>query len=63
MKETIALLTTHPFMGKPTDVKSMRRLVVASHYWVFYEVTTDLIVILLVWDCRRDPGQVNMFLD
>lgn len=53
---TIDSLTEFPFLGKATDEKRVRILVVTKHpYLVFYSVVKDEVVILHIRHAARQP--------
>lgn len=54
INKTIKLLSKNPFLGTPTDFNSVRTLVTGD-YQIIYEIFDQLIVIIMIWDCRRDP--------
>lgn|SRR5690606_126697 len=51
--ETIKLLCTHPEIGRITKDNSIR-ITIVRDYLIFYEFTTTELIILSVWDTRRD---------
>jgi len=53
--KSIALLAKKPFLGKQTEDSAVRALVTGD-YQILYEVFDKLILIIMVWDCRRAPG-------
>lgn len=54
INNSIKLLVKNPFLGKQTDDPSIRALI-TSDYHLIYEVFDKLIMIIMIWDCRRDP--------
>lgn len=54
INKRIKLLASNPFLGKQTDDPSIRALVTGD-YQIIYELTEKLILIIMIWDCRRDP--------
>jgi toxin YoeB len=54
IKRSIAFLVKNPSLGKQTDEASVRALVTAN-YQIIYEIFDKLILIILIWDCRRSP--------
>jgi len=54
----IALLQTDHYLGKPTDFKDVRVSLV-SHFSIFYKVWEEEIIIVGIWDNRRDPGDLH----
>ncbi len=54
INKSIKLLSGNPLLGTPTDYNSVRAFV-CEDYQIIYEVFDQLIVIVMIWDCRRDP--------
>lgn len=54
INKTIKLLSKNPFLGIPTDYDSVRALITGD-YQIIYEIFDQLILIIMIWDCRRDP--------
>jgi addiction module RelE/StbE family toxin len=53
IKAALARTTTHPFIGRPSDIDGIRVLRVED-YLIFYEVIADANVVHHIWDGRRD---------
>ncbi len=51
--ETNKLLWTHPEIGRISKDNSIR-ITIVRDYLIFYEFTTTELIILSVWDTRRD---------
>ena len=54
IKETIALLKKHPFLGRKTGTAHVRALI-KGDFKIFYRIDENEIIILMIWDCRQDP--------
>ncbi len=54
INKIIRLLSNNPYLGKKTDDPSIRALVTGD-YQIIYEITDKMILIVMIWDCRRDP--------
>ena len=54
INKSIKLLSKNPFFGIQTDYDSVRALI-SGNYQIIYEIFDKLIIIIMVWDCRRDP--------
>ena len=54
INKSIKLLTKNPFLGTPTDYDSVRALITGD-YQIIYEIFDQLILIIMIWDCRRNP--------
>ncbi len=50
----VKLLTKYPFLGTPTSYNTVR-VIVTGDYQILYELFDQLILIIMIWDCRRDP--------
>lgn len=53
-QESLKLICKHPFIGKPTNKETVR-VKTLKNYLIIYEITPDEIVVLSIWDCRRNP--------
>jgi len=54
INRSIKLLSKSPFIGVPTDYDSVRALITGD-YQIIYEIFDQLILVIMIWDCRRDP--------
>ena len=52
-RESAILLSRRPGIGRSTDVENVRVKIIKD-YLMFYEVKSDDIIILVIWDSRRD---------
>ena len=57
-----ALLQTGRYLGKPTDFKDVRVSLV-SHFSIFYKVKGEEIIIVGLWDNRRNPDDLYKNLE
>lgn len=48
------LLIKHPEIGKPTNNKTIRGLIVDG-FILYYEITSNRIIVHTVWDCKQNP--------
>ena len=53
--ESVKLLAKNPFLGKQTADPAIRALVTGD-YQIIYEVFEKFILVVMIWDCRRDPS-------
>lgn len=58
-KKELSLLIKQPEIGTKTDLKSVRGLIV-DEFILFYEVTTEMIIVHTVWDCRQNPDDLRI---
>ncbi len=61
-KKKINLLKSEVYLGKPTDFKNVRVSLV-NHYSLFYKVEPEVIVIVGMWDNRRNPEDLRKNLE
>lgn len=54
----VALLETGHYLGKPTNFKDVRVSLV-SHFSIFYKVREAEIIIVGIWDNRRNPDDLH----
>ena len=59
VRETIALLKKHPFLGRKTEFDHVRVLI-KGDYKIFYQIMEKEILILMIWDSRQDPTDLNL---
>lgn len=57
-KETVDLLSQHPKIGRTTNDKNAR-ISIIRNYLIFYEITETEIIILSIWDARRDENETD----
>ncbi len=53
-----ALLESGHYLGKPTDFQDVRVSLV-SHFSIFYKVREEEIIIVGIWDNRRNPDDLH----
>jgi plasmid stabilization system protein ParE len=61
-KIKVALLQSGGYLGKPTDFKDVRVSLV-NHFSIFYKVFEEEIIIVGVWDNRRNPDDLHKNLE
>jgi plasmid stabilization system protein ParE len=54
INESVRLLAKNPFLGKQTEDPTIRALITGD-YQIIYEIFKGLVLIVMIWDCRRDP--------
>lgn len=60
-KDSIRLFSEHPYIGKSTDVDSVK-IKIVKDYLLIYEVTEISINILSIWDGRQNPSKLEDIL-
>ena len=58
-KKELSLLIKQPEIGTKTDMESARGLIV-DEFILFYETTTEMIIVHTVWDCRQNPDDLRI---
>lgn len=56
-KKAIELVASHPHIGRPTTIEKVRVKLVRD-YLLFYEETSEEILLLAIWDKRRNPEEI-----
>ena len=59
LHKSIQLLKNYPYIGIKTDIHSVRNLI-TSDYNIFYEIKSDSVEIITIWDSRQDPDKLNL---
>jgi plasmid stabilization system protein ParE len=60
--EKLALLRDNPRMGALVSNRPYRKLVIHANVSIYYLVANDVIRILLCWDNRSDPNELEKLL-
>ncbi len=53
-RQDLNIVCQYPYIGKPTNKPNIRIKIVRD-YLLVYEISTENIVVLRVWDSRRNP--------
>lgn len=61
IRDSSKLIQKFPHLSISTDYNNVRGFIILE-YIIFYEILENHILILLVWDCRRDPEQIHKAL-
>jgi plasmid stabilization system protein ParE len=54
ISSSIKFIIKNPLIGLQTQMVSVRAFITGD-YQIIYEIFDDLIIIIMIWDCRRDP--------
>lgn len=54
INKSVRLISKNPFLGTITEYDSIRVLATGD-YQIIYEIFNQLILIVMIWDCRRNP--------
>jgi toxin YoeB len=55
INNSVKLITKNPLIGLQSGVETVRALITGD-YQIIYEILDKTILIVMIWDCRRDPG-------
>jgi len=48
------IISKNPFIGRNADMENVR-MFITGPYQIIYEVRLSQVVIIMFWDCRRNP--------
>lgn len=54
INKSLNQIDQNPLIGIKTEIESVRALI-TGHYQIIYEIQEQTIVVVMIWDCRRDP--------
>lgn len=57
--EHLRKIALRPNTGRNTDIKNVKVKIIRD-YLLFYEVIADEIIVLCIWDGRRDPDKLHV---
>ncbi len=55
----LSLLHKQPEIGIKTEIEAVRGLIV-DEFILFYEVTTEMIIVHTLWDSRQNPSDLRI---
>ncbi|MBK6977962.1 MAG: type II toxin-antitoxin system RelE/ParE family toxin [Cytophagaceae bacterium] len=58
--ETLRMLSFNPFLGRKSEIESIR-IKLVKDYFLIYQITSEEIVVLSLWDSRRNPEMLKIF--
>ena len=61
IQDAIARLESHPELGRPVLDDSIR-MIRRGNFQIYYELQHEKIVILVVWNVRRNPDELKKYL-
>jgi len=59
IRETLQLAALHPDTGRKTTFKNVRVKIIRD-YLLFYEADKTILVVLTIWDSRRNDKTLNI---
>jgi len=57
--ETLNVLSVHPNLGRKTGFSTIRVKIVRD-YLIFYRVNKEELIVLSIWDSRRDDKKLRL---
>jgi plasmid stabilization system protein ParE len=57
-RKKVALIQSENYQGKPTDFKNVR-ISLVKNFSLFYKVNKNNIIIVGIWDNRRNPEDLH----
>jgi plasmid stabilization system protein ParE len=58
IRRSVRLLSNYPNLGLQSDIENVRTLI-DGDYAVFYQVDSETISIMTIWDCRQNPDNLS----
>lgn len=55
----LSLLNKHPDIGITTGFENVRGLII-ENFIIFYEITSENIIVHTIWDCRQNPDELKI---
>ncbi len=52
--KSLKLIGQNPLIGIKSEIESVRALITGD-YQIIYETIDNIIIVVMIWDCRRDP--------
>lgn len=62
IREKVLLIQSEHYLGKPTDFKDVRVSLI-KNFSLFYKVNKENIIIVGIWDNRRNPEDLHKNLE
>jgi plasmid stabilization system protein ParE len=60
IQSLLSVLSKQPLLGFKTE-KDNYRILIRSCFKIVYEIDDNQLIIHLVWDCRQNPKELNLF--
>lgn len=61
-REKVQLLSKFKYLGKPTEFEEVR-VITSGHYSIYYTTHEESVIIVCIWDSRRNPKDLLKILD
>jgi hypothetical protein len=58
IRKKVKLIQSEDYLGEPTDFENVRVSLI-SHFSLFYKANKDNIIIVGIWDNRRNPEDLR----
>ena len=60
IKQSLSIICKYPYIGRATEINHVR-IKVLKEYLIIYEITDNEIIVLSLWDGRRNPEDLDLF--
>jgi plasmid stabilization system protein ParE len=60
IQSLLSVLSKQPLLGFKTE-KDNFRILIRGYFKIVYEIDNTRLIIHLVWDCRQNPKELNLF--
>ena len=54
INNSVRLISKNPMIGLQTGIETVKALITGD-YQIIYEILDKSILVVMIWDCRRDP--------
>src|SRR5882757_2701099 len=58
-RETVKYIASHNYLGRGTELEDVR-VAVCGHYLLFYKLITESVLVITVFDNRRNPQDLDL---
>ena len=58
IQSILNLLSKQPFLGVKTNFPEVR-VFITSNFKIFYQISNDILLVLLIWDCRQSSESLE----
>ncbi|MBI1182684.1 type II toxin-antitoxin system RelE/ParE family toxin [bacterium] len=61
IKHSLKVISKNPKIGVETDFENVRAIITGD-YQIIYEILEGVILVSMIWDCRRNPNSKKLGL-
>lgn len=59
IEKALSLISKHPYIGMKVENKTTR-ILINGNYKIFYEIESDKIIVMLIWDSRQNNNNLKI---